>query len=454
MTQNAPRPAARRTLQDLLRPGIVSGLVLGVCLGGTWALWHGARTDAEQAATAEFDFRVRELVNSIAQRMQNYVQVLYGVQGLYASSAFVDRHEFRTYLAGQDLSAHFPGLQGVGFMRLVPGTQRQAHIDAMRAEGFPDYTVHPAGERPLLAPIVYLEPFTGTNLRAFGYDPMQEPARRAALELARDSGLPAMTAKIKLVQEMVTPGQAGFLVALPVYRNGQPRATLAERRAAIMGWVYAPFRVGDVMAGLGGERAASLDVEIYDGDELSVGSRMYDSLPGPPAPGARQSVQKIGIAGRRWTVRIASLPGVTDDSARDEQVRLTGAAGLLLSGLLATLAWLIARGSLKTRRALDRSRLLAEELKDGQASLLAMAESAHSSQAVLRSILDSTVDGILVDNFQGTVLNSNRRFRELWNVPEQLDWQGDGAILLQHVAGQLVDAAPFQQAGAQQPREN
>jgi diguanylate cyclase (GGDEF)-like protein len=83
-----------------------------------------------------------------------------------------------------------------------------------------------------------------------------------------------------------------------------------------------------------------------------------------------------------------------------------------------------------------------------------MADSAQRSQAVLRSILDSTVDGILVDNFEGGVLNSNRRFRELWNVPEHLDWQQDGAILLQQVAEQLAQPAVFLAAVARRQGEN
>ncbi|WP_373886806.1 diguanylate cyclase [Duganella sp. BJB1802] len=66
-----------------------------------------------------------------------------------------------------------------------------------------------------------------------------------------------------------------------------------------------------------------------------------------------------------------------------------------------------------------------------------LADGAQRSQAMLRSILDSTVDGILVDNHKGGVLNANRRFRELWSVPEQLDWQADGAALMAHMARQL-----------------
>jgi diguanylate cyclase (GGDEF)-like protein len=450
------RPQPRRTLQDLLSPAIVAGVVLGVCLGSTWWLWHNASADAAQDIQADFDFRVRELVNNIAQRMQTYEQVLYGVQGLYISSDFVDRDEFHRYLDSQHLNQHFPGIQGVGYMRLVGGEQRELHTLALHSDGFPDYRMHPPGDRPQYAPIVYIEPFSGSNLKAFGYDAMSEPVRRAALERARDSGLPAMSGKVRLVQEDQREGdeQAGCLLVLPVYHNGQAQNTIEQRRAALTGWVYAPFRLGDVMAGLGGERAARLDVEIYDGDELGAASRMYDSRPGPPQPGMRHTMQKISLAGHRWTVRISGVPGSGVGAERDGKVQMIGSAGVLISGLLAALAWLLARSNLKARRALERERQLAAELQEGQASLLAMADRAQRSQAVLRSILDSTVDGILVDNFEGGVLNSNRRFRELWNVPEHLDWLHDGAILLQQVAEQVAQPAVFLAAVTRRPGEN
>jgi diguanylate cyclase (GGDEF)-like protein len=116
--------------------------------------------------------------------------------------------------------------------------------------------------------------------------------------------------------------------------------------------------------------------------------------------------------------------------------------------LLALLAYVLAESRQRLRLALDQSSRMGDELREGQETLLAMAEHAQRSQAMLRSILDSTVDGILVDNYSGKVLNSNRRFRQLWNVPEQLDWQDDGAILLAHMAGQLEQAESFRQACA------
>jgi diguanylate cyclase (GGDEF)-like protein len=446
MELRSNRPSRGRPVQRLLSPAWLSGFVLAIGLGASAAAWHSARSDAQRDAQADFDFRVRELVNNIALRMQTYQQVLYGVQGLFASSDYVDRNEFHIYLAGQELNTHFPGIQGVGYMRFVPQAALARHVAELRREGFSAYDVYPAGERSGYSPIVYLEPFSGTNLKAFGFDPWHDPVRRAALAQARDSGLPAMTGKIRLVQETDAQGQAGFLIVLPVYRNGEPRDTLAQRRAAIMGWVYAPFRVGDAMAGIGGDQAGALGIELFDGDSLDAAHRMYDSRKGALPDDASRTVQKLRLAGHQWTLQISAAP--PQRPLLGDKPRLVAVIGIVLSVLLTALAWALAEGRRRARAALHGSRAMAAELKEGQQSLLVMAQSAQNSQAVLRSILDSTIDGVVVDNLRGSVLNSNRRFRQIWDVPEQLDWQTDGAILMKHLSGQLQDAAPFLAADA------
>ncbi len=451
MNKTRSMPPAVSSIEDWLGPRFLALLTLAACLCFTYGAWRSAEDDARQQAQADFDFRGRELVSMLASRMQTYLQVLYGVQGLYVSSDFVDRGEFHAYLSVQQIDLHFPGIQGIGYMRVVPREQRQAHIAMVRREGYPDYTVKPPGERALYSPIVYLEPFSGSNLRAFGYDSFSEPVRRAALERARDTGQAAMTARIRLVQESNGQDGAGFLIAMPVYDNHRPHTTLAQRRETIRGWVYAPFRMDDLMAGLGGSGAHSLDLEIYDGDMVGADSRMYEGAPGAAAELARNTLQTVSIAGQRWTLLIGAGPGF--DGAAAAKPRMLAWTGALLSAALAFLTWLLARSRAGAKAALVRASGLAEQLNDGQASVLAMAETAQRSQAVLRSILDATVDGILVDDLKGKVLNSNRRFRELWQVPDALEWQADSAALFEHVEGQLRQAAAFAHGRAQAPHE-
>src|SRR5471032_2000892 len=134
MSAHAPKGGSRRLMQRLLSPALLSALMLGACLCLTVSLWRGALADGEQDVQADFDFRVRELINNLDQRMQTYVQVLYGVQGLFDTSAEVTRGDFHSYLAGQDLNLHFPGVHGVGYMALVPAAGRERHLAALRAE--------------------------------------------------------------------------------------------------------------------------------------------------------------------------------------------------------------------------------------------------------------------------------------------------------------------------------
>ncbi|MES2739387.1 MAG: CHASE domain-containing protein [Pseudomonadota bacterium] len=429
------RPFAHGKAPGWLGPHLLAALVLALCLSVTFVMWRGAQHDVAQEAQTEFDFRVQELLHRITLRMQAYMQVLYGLQGLYASSDFVDRREFHLYVRTLELAQHFPGIHGVGFLRRLTRAQRDEHVASLRRQGFAEYTIRPAGERAVYTPVDYLEPFSGSNLRAFGFDAYSEPVRQLALDQARDSGQPVMTGKIRLVQESGTAEQSGFLIVLPIYRNQMAADSVAQRRGALDGFVYAAVRMGDLMSGLDDEHGATLALEIFDGVRVDEAGRML----GQPfqAARARSTVRDIELAGHRWSARVGALPGF--EHAGVDQPRFLAGAGLLLSLGLASLTWVLARSRANARA--------------GQARMLTLADSAQRSQAMLRSILDATVDGILVDDLDGRVISVNQRFRELWQVPEGRDGQEDGAALFDHIERQLVAPAPFRHGREQAPRD-
>ena len=138
----------------------------------------------------------------------------------------------------------------MGFSVLIPRAELARHVRELRQEGFPEYRLKPDGVRELYSAIIYLEPFTGRNLRAFGYDMFSELVRRAAMEQARDTGAAALSGKIVLVQETGADVQAGTLMYVPVYHKGLPLETVAQRRAALQGWVYSPYRMKDLIKGI------------------------------------------------------------------------------------------------------------------------------------------------------------------------------------------------------------
>ena len=67
----------------------------------------------------------------------------------------------------------------------------------------------------------------------------------------------------------------------------------------------------------------------------------------------------------------------------------------------------------------------------------------RESEERLRVILDSTDDGILAVDASGKTIFSNRRFLELWRIPESFADTGDDNAMLVFVLEQLVDPGGF-----------
>lgn len=60
-----------------------------------------------------------------------------------------------------------------------------------------------------------------------------------------------------------------------------------------------------------------------------------------------------------------------------------------------------------------------------------------STLSMLDAVIESTLEGILVVNLNGTVTKTNRRFAELWRIPEQLIETRDDEKLLSYILDQL-----------------
>jgi diguanylate cyclase (GGDEF)-like protein/PAS domain S-box-containing protein len=64
--------------------------------------------------------------------------------------------------------------------------------------------------------------------------------------------------------------------------------------------------------------------------------------------------------------------------------------------------------------------------------------SLHSTLSLFTSTFESTADGIVVMGLDKSIVTCNRKFIEMWDVPEEIIEQKDGARLIEFVARQLV----------------
>jgi diguanylate cyclase (GGDEF)-like protein len=357
--------------RSFLSPSLLPWLVLSAVLLLTYALVKVVSRDNRENVQEHFDFRSNEIVVNIETRLRGYEQVLLGAKALFVSSKSVERDEFREYVNRLMLQQQFPGIQGVGFSKLVKPRDKAAHIKSIRRQGFPRYTIRPEGKRDIYTSIIYLEPFDWRNQRAFGYDMYSEPVRLAAMERARDENRAIVSGKVKLVQETEKDVQPGFLMYLPVYRNGLPDDTLAERRKNLVGWVYAPFRMHDLMNGiLGkhfGEIGNSLAFSVYDGDRPSAEALMYNSAPetGTPADSGEpvfRSARTFDIGSRLWTIEVRSLPDF-EARLKSHNAQIILIAGGIGSVLASLIVWLLVTGR---ERASAIARDMTRELRESE----------------------------------------------------------------------------------------
>ncbi|HEX8611652.1 MAG TPA: CHASE domain-containing protein [Telluria sp.] len=446
-TPAVPAPPARPRPSAWFGAAALAALVMALCLALTWQLWEAARRDVERDLRTDFEFAARDVVNQLALRMAAHIQSLRGVQGLFNSSDQVTRQEFADFVRAQHADAEYPGMKGIGYIAALTEAGRAAHLARVRASGFPDYAITPPGTRPAYAPLLYLEAFTGARLRSLGHDMLSEEPLRQMLEQARDSGRPAMSGKATVARERGRAASDGVLIALPVYSAHQAPDGIGQRRALLRGWVYAPFVMEDLMAHVGGGRAADIMVAVYDGNEVTPAARMAAGVVVGTAGAqgdadALRTEQRIGIAGRRWTLVVNARPGF-GEARRSDAPQLVLTLGLAVTVILTTLTWMLARSSALAGSALRQSLALTGELKAGQQRLVTVADSAQRAQAMMRSILDATFDAILVDNGERQILASNQRFRALWSVPDELELAGEDTAVVAHLLTQLVYAGPL-----------
>ena len=290
----------------------------------------------------EFEHVAQDRILALKKGLDTNLEVLHSIGALYAASNLVERDQFSAFVA-HALSKN-SSIQALEWIPRVPASQRAAYEEAARNEAYPDFQIVERQSQGIMVavasreeyfPVYYVEPFQG-NEAALGFDLASNPTRLEALIKSRDSGLILATARITLVQE--TEEQFGILVFLPVFRNGFPTETLADRRENLTGFVLGVYRVGDIVE----QSIARENPEEVTDD---VGIQLYDrSAPldgqllfaGTSGTGGEEQVQSalrftetFDLAGRNWEAVVTSSA-----SAILWQPWVLLAGGLLLTTVL------------------------------------------------------------------------------------------------------------------------
>lgn len=328
-----------------------------------------SKQNIETLARLKFEDDTEVIEQQIVKRLEIYANTLQGAVGLFNASNSVSRDEWKTYVDVLEIQRNYPGIQGVGFAVEILPENLASFEKTVRAEGFPNFSVSPQGERELYTSILFLEPFDARNKKAFGFDMFQEPTRNKAMKLSKEKNEPVISGKVTLVQEITSDIQAGFLMYLPVY-DVNINASGSAGSHEFKGYVYSPFRMNDFMNGALQGIDYKIDVEVFDGslnDELVLDHNleMYDHDGGLYSrnPGYKQRFQKtktIDIFGHHWTLRFISLPQYGLDTLQERSPYIILGFGIIVSLLLSQTVFSLTTAR---RKALELANTMTEDLR-------------------------------------------------------------------------------------------
>lgn len=365
-------------------------LIIGIVL--TFAATIYTKNEFENHLKHEFAFVCSDIKTKIVARLYSHAQLLRSGSSFFAASDTITRKDWKIFDESSKLNKNLPGIQGFGFSLIIKKEQLQQHIQHIRNEGFSDYTVRPAGDREVYSSIIFLEPFADKNLRAFGYDMYSEPIRKKAMERARDYDIAALSGKVVLVQETGKDLQAGTLMYVPVYQKRMPTNTIEQRRAAIIGWVYSPYRMVDLMQGILGVWDFSdnnrIHLQIYDNDSISLNSLLFDSQNKDTIGHNDNHYQTLAIPivfnEKKWTLLFSRSNQQFSYFQSKTGIVLVG--GFIISLLLFSLSLLL----FKTRVRAQFAEQLTSELTLINKELIFAKEKEEESEEKFRTLAENS----------------------------------------------------------------
>ncbi|MCW1957533.1 MAG: CHASE domain-containing protein, partial [Mycobacterium sp.] len=248
-----------------------------------------------------------------------------------------------------------PNLQALSWNPVVTRANLAAFEASQREQpGLANFTVterdangkpRPVSPRPEYVVVAYIEPIAD-NRNALGFDIYSNPVRAAAIEESRDTGQPAATGPIDLVQESGT--QKGMLALLPVYKGGTDPGNEAARRAELRGFAVGVYRLTDMLAetfrGADWDSVGVTLVDVSDSADPVVIADLPARNPGATdqvSAGPTATTLPLNVYGRTWELTVHPTSAAFTDSRSGVMAILLLAAlavTFLLEGFLLVLS--------------------------------------------------------------------------------------------------------------------
>jgi two-component system sensor histidine kinase/response regulator len=399
----------------------------------------------------EFQRRTDAVGQELTRHVSGYIDTLHSLESFYASAENVSRQAFRTFV--QRLLSRHPGILALSWNPRVPDAQRRAFESEVRRDGAGNFEItekngggeiRRAAQRTEYFAVTYIEPAAG-NEKALGFDAASDPARREALQQARDTGKPVATRPVRLIQR--AGREPGFVVLLPIYSGQTAPESVEERGRTLRGYVAGAFSLREMVeTALAGVPTDGLRLRLYDGTAPEKASLLYDNHPAFSRAEARTAndglwrIIPFEVAERRWGLHCWPSSEYLI-AHRSWQAWSVLAGGLLFTGLLGAFLLVI---SGRTVAIEDLVTMRTSELQSANVELLGHISERRKVEEKFRGLLESAPDAIVIVNQAGRIVLVNLQTEKLFGYSRE-ELLGQSVELL--VPKRFRDKHPGHRAG-------
>ena len=384
-----------------------------------------------------FTQRANVRVAAIHRGLDEAVEVLTVTNQLFSAVAPVSRRQFHDFTT--PLLARYPFIQAFNFHRRVNDADRAA-LEAQLALAVPGTQFTEMAEGGIrLAPVrarysivEFLEPMAG-NENAFGLNVSNNKLVMETLERAATEGRAVSTSLFSLAQD--PRKNSGFAVIMPVYRDGAPLATPAQRMAALVGDTAAIVRPGELVHKILETSKMSTDARVllwvYAGagpepSRLVFASGRLDAPAPPDAASPRARLvnllapnggdvhqETVDVAGQPWHVVVRPAP-------RPLLPAHLASLSVLLGGILFSLL-MTAFVQTLVQRSRRIQALVNERTADLKLSNIRLSDDVGARKRTEKALQDSEF-----------------RFRHLVSMSSDWYWEQDAELRFTSITGGIA----------------
>jgi signal transduction histidine kinase len=418
--------------------------------------WHNLRESVRTDMHIAYGRQTRTLGAATGARIQQYENFLRSSAGLFTVYNNTTQADWDKFYAPYEIEKKYPDIVNVGLARYLQPTELTAFYERRQAQGDTNYQIFPQGDRSVYVPVTFDAAYRyEARDIGRGFDSYTDPARRQAMQRAIQTGEPGMTSPITLVSESGAE-RTGFVLYLPVFRQGQPIATAEQRQTAIAGFSYVTVDMDRL-----------LDTVIKNNQSPYIGVRIQDQESGDLAyqsdnfatvsaeDGSHEETSKSELYGQPWQITLAASPQIL--SAREWQLPDQALwRGFLTCVFFAGLVWYLI-----TDRERKYARQKQQEVQTAKDDLLSLASHQLRTPAtVVKQYVGMLLQGYggkLSPQQVGMLTNayeSNERQLEIINQLLYVARLDAGRIKLRHEERDIVkllrDVARDQKEALQQ----